>query len=253
MTNFSVIENKITAIEKYLDIVRRYQKYSKIEIENNFDLKGAGERYLYLVSQASVDLAEAVVSFKNHMLQKKDIIFFRESTFKLVKLIFDSPNKSFHIRELAKKTGLSTTAITGRHFLKDLERYGLIKVEKTDLATNIRANLESDAYSFYKKIFNLYLLERYGLIWTLKEVYKPEAIILFGSFAKGEDTENSDIDILIVTQRKAAGIGDFIKQFEKEVNRKVNLHFLESVSSSTAEFKNALANGIVLHGYLKII
>jgi len=187
------------------------------------------------------------------MLQKKDIIFFRESTFKLVKLIFDSPNKSFHIRELAKKTGLSTTAITGRHFLKDLERYGLIKVEKTDLATNIRANLESDAYSFYKKIFNLYFLERYGLIWTLKEVYKPEAIILFGSFAKGEDTENSDIDILIVTQRKAAGIGDFIKQFEKEVNRKVNLHFLESVSSSTAEFKNALANGIVLHGYLKII
>jgi len=65
MTNFSVIENKITAINKYLDIVRKYQKYSKTEIENDFDLKGAVERYLYLVSQASVDLAEAVISFKN--------------------------------------------------------------------------------------------------------------------------------------------------------------------------------------------
>ncbi|TSC93889.1 MAG: hypothetical protein CEN87_718 [Parcubacteria group bacterium Licking1014_1] len=65
MTNFSIIENKITSIGKYLNIVGKYRKYSKDEIEKNLDLSGAVERYLYLVSQACIDLAEAVVSFKD--------------------------------------------------------------------------------------------------------------------------------------------------------------------------------------------
>lgn len=65
MTNFSIIENKITAIKKYINIAEKYKKYSKDEIANNPDLKGAVERYLYLISQAAIDLAEAVISFKN--------------------------------------------------------------------------------------------------------------------------------------------------------------------------------------------
>jgi len=65
MTNFSAVENKITAIKKYLSIAKKYQKYSQEEIEKTPDLKGAVERYLYLVCQASIDLAEAVISIKN--------------------------------------------------------------------------------------------------------------------------------------------------------------------------------------------
>lgn len=65
MTNFSIIENKITAVEKYLKTVEGYKKYSQEEIEKSPDLKGAVERYLYLVVQACIDLSEAVVSFKN--------------------------------------------------------------------------------------------------------------------------------------------------------------------------------------------
>ena len=65
MTNLSVIENKISSIKKYLGIVKRYKAYSREEIENNVDIKGAIERYLYLVAQATIDLAEAVISYKN--------------------------------------------------------------------------------------------------------------------------------------------------------------------------------------------
>ena len=65
MTNFSVIENKISAAKKYLKILERYKKYSKKELLENIDLKGAVERYLYLTCQAAIDLADAAVSFKN--------------------------------------------------------------------------------------------------------------------------------------------------------------------------------------------
>jgi len=65
MTNLNVIENKISAAQKYLKILENYQKYSREEIEKNIDLRGAVERYLYLAVQAAIDLAEAVISFKN--------------------------------------------------------------------------------------------------------------------------------------------------------------------------------------------
>ena len=57
--------------------------------------------------------------------------------------------------------------------------------------------------------------------------------------------------------RKYKTVGDFaganIKTFEKELKRKINIHILPSLHQSYKEFKNTAANGIVLHGYLKII
>jgi hypothetical protein len=41
--------------------------------------------------------------------------------------------------------------------------------------------------------------------------------------------------------------------YEKYFNRKINIHNLPSLEKSEKVFKNAVANGIVLHGYLKVI
>ena len=65
MTNLAVLENKISSAKKYLKILERYKKYSKKEIETDLDKKGATERYLYLAVQATSDLAEATVSYRN--------------------------------------------------------------------------------------------------------------------------------------------------------------------------------------------
>jgi len=65
VSNLKVIENKISSIRKYLKILQRYKKYSKKEIEGNVDIKGAVERYLYLAIQSTIDLAEAIIAYKN--------------------------------------------------------------------------------------------------------------------------------------------------------------------------------------------
>ena len=190
------------------------------------------------------------------MSQKKDkekILFFRESVFKVTELIFNSPNKTFHIRMVEKETGFSTTAIID--CIKELKKYDIITVEETPLTTNVKANLESEAYRFYKLVFNIYRLKRYLFVDKLVEIFNnPESIVLFGSFAKGEDIEESDIDILIISLHKNhENLEDFITVFEKELNRKINIHILPSLNKSSNEFKNAVANGIVLHGYLKVV
>ncbi|MBI5407068.1 MAG: DUF86 domain-containing protein [Nitrospirae bacterium] len=85
MTNLSVIENKISSIRKYLKILERYPEYSRKEIEENIDIRGAVERYLYLAAQAAIDLAEAVIAYRDlrkpatmseafYILNEEDII-----------------------------------------------------------------------------------------------------------------------------------------------------------------------------------
>jgi len=65
MTNNFIIESKISSIQKYLQILKEFQKFSQKQIEEDLYLKGSSERYLYLLTQSVLDLAEAVISFKN--------------------------------------------------------------------------------------------------------------------------------------------------------------------------------------------
>lgn len=65
MSSVAVIESKISSIQKYLKILKGYQHFSQDELENDVTLRGAVERYLYLITQACIDLAEAVIAFKD--------------------------------------------------------------------------------------------------------------------------------------------------------------------------------------------
>lgn len=181
------------------------------------------------------------------MLQKNNDIF-NSKLLRIISIIFNYPNKAFHIRRLAKEVDVSTTTVS--NVVEQLLKYQIIKIEKTELTTNIQADLESENYFSYKRLFNLFRLEKTGFIKRIIKDHTPEAVVLFGSFTKGEDTEESDIDILLITKKD---IRIDTNQLEKEFNRKVNLHILPNLDKSSAEFKNTLANGIVLYGYVKVI
>ncbi len=64
MTNLAVIENKISAVKKYLKILERYGKYSVEEIRDDVDIRGMVERYLYLAAQSTIDLAESIIAYR---------------------------------------------------------------------------------------------------------------------------------------------------------------------------------------------
>jgi uncharacterized protein YutE (UPF0331/DUF86 family) len=64
MTSIDVIENKISAVRKYLSILDRYERFTRTEIEKDIDIRGAVERYLYLMTQSTIDLAESIIAYK---------------------------------------------------------------------------------------------------------------------------------------------------------------------------------------------
>jgi uncharacterized protein YutE (UPF0331/DUF86 family) len=65
MSNIDVIENKISAIRRYLGLLELYKNCKAEELASDPTIRGAVERYLYLVAQAAIDLAEALIAFKN--------------------------------------------------------------------------------------------------------------------------------------------------------------------------------------------
>lgn len=83
--------------------------------------------------------------------------------------------------------------------------------------------------------------------------YKPEKIILFGSFAWGNPTEDSDIDLFIVKRSKKKRIDR-----ERELNSKlfkyefpamdILIYTPEEVEKSINEYKNLFIEDILRHG-----
>lgn len=70
----------------------------------------------------------------------------------------------------------------------------------------------------------------------LKDKYKVKKIGIFGSFARKEETENSDIDILVEFSEDIGWEFIDLKNFlEKKLDRKVDLVTLEAIKPELKE------------------
>jgi len=163
---------------------------------------------------------------------------------KILKVLFSKPTHKFHIRELARETGLNPNTII--NLTKNLEKEGLIKKEKKKHLVEIFLNFNSDKIFQKRKLFNLSVIQNSGLIEFLVKKYSPKSITLLGSYSRGEDIENSDVDLVIDTSKKEI---ESLNKFEKILSRKIHLLILPKKISD--EFFNNLINGVVLYGAIR--
>jgi|SRR3989344_4764533 len=171
----------------------------------------------------------------------------------LLKYFIKEPEREFHVRELAKLDRKSPTTIS-KH-LNKLKNEGLLLSRKKLNHLLFKANTENQHFKDLKIFFNIKSLRESGLIGCLiDEFNQPEAIILFGSFRRGEDTQQSDIDILIISPLKKEI--NLIK-FEKILNRKIQLFIypnseIDKMKIKNKELLNNWINGLVLHGFWEL-
>lgn len=156
-----------------------------------------------------------------------------------------NPTKSFQIREVSRQINLATTSV--KLHLDELEKEGLLKKEKVGVYLAYKSNFENENFRYYKKIYNILSLKESGLIKELEKQTTPDAIILFGSYAKGEDTENSDIDILLIAKEKQLDL----KEYEKKLNRTIQLFFSEDLNKLPKELLNNILNGLIISGFIR--
>lgn len=146
-------------------------------------------------------------------------------------------------REIAKILGVSPTAVANS--IKKLKDSQLIKVEKTKTINFVSFNRDEPKAIELKRVENLKNVYTSGLSDYLEKELPGGTIILFGSYSVGEDTNTSDIDIAVI-ERKYKML--HLEEYEKILNRKININFYSSWKAIHEHLKNNILNGILLHG-----
>ena len=160
------------------------------------------------------------------------------SLWKVAEIFFEEPTKIHFIKEISRKINLATTSV--KVHLQKLTEQGIIEQVKSEPFNGFKAKRENPEFIFNKKIANLMLIENSGLIEKLKEKY-PASIILYGSYNKGEDIENSDIDFFVDSKKFKFNV----QKFEDILKRKIHLIFKEEVSKDLAE---SIKQGTIIFG-----
>ena len=172
---------------------------------------------------------------------------------KIIESFVKEPEKEFHVRELSKILKKSPTTIS--KYLKKAEKEGVLISEEKLNHLFFKVNLNNTQFKQLKLNYNISLLNKSGLVNYLeKEFNHPEALILFGSFAKAENTKKSDVDILIITPNKK---NIDLKYFEKKIGNPIQLHLYSNKDIEVMKMKNRnllnnFINGILLSGYWEL-
>jgi predicted nucleotidyltransferase len=169
------------------------------------------------------------------------------SRYKVLQQFFDFPRKAFLIRELSRNTKLSVPPV--RLHVKALLAEGLIIRDKNGLYPSFSAVRESPLFKLLKAQNITLRLYQTGVLSMIEKAAYPSCIVLFGSASRGEDTEESDIDLFVQAKRIKLDLG----KFEKALNRKINVLFEPDIKTISPELLNNLANGTVVYGYLKVV
>ena len=176
------------------------------------------------------------------MLQKSSI-------YQTLKVFFISPTKKKYLADISRTIELAHTSV--KKNLDKLIKLGLIieSIEKKGKRKFplYQANKDNDLFKEYKMIYNLSSLFESGVIDFIEKSFMPKSIVLFGSYQKGEDIEESDIDIFVECAEEKISLG----KFEKRLDRKIHLHFKKNFAAYPKELKNNISNGIVVRGFLE--
>jgi len=167
---------------------------------------------------------------------------------------FEHPSTTFHIREIAKRTKINHTTI--RQYLQKLEQEGyLIKNTQSKPYETYLSNPSSSKFKNLKLYYNLEKIRLSNIIEKLEKEYDYPTIILFGSFSKALDDEQSDVDLCIISNITKE---IELKSFEKIIRRTISFHLYNkqkwnALKKQNPALINSICNGLVLSGQLEVL
>jgi predicted nucleotidyltransferase len=134
------------------------------------------------------------------------ITILKSGYWKIMQLFYKDKTVKLHLREIARQTKLHEPSVS--RFLSSLEKDQILKSEKDGNLKKYSIKKGLRAYF----IFEAFDLERFEKLPSIRrnaiKTYldnlpeRPVFAVLFGSTAKGTYKEDSDIDILIITNKK---------------------------------------------------
>lgn len=161
---------------------------------------------------------------------------FSDSQARVYSWLFGQPERSYHLSELLRLTGLGSASL--QRELNKLAEAGLVRSERVGNMRRFQANPESPVYEELVGLTRKTL----GIEPMLREALLPlapglQAAWIYGSVAKKSDTAKSDIDVMIVGKNISLGkVLALLVPLESQLGRKIN-----PTCFTPAEFKRRRA------------
>ncbi len=141
----------------------------------------------------------------------------------VLKLFFNQPTKEWHFEELLKETKMARSKVD-RWLKKFIKEKIIIKVKEKNQWPHYLGNYAFPEYKTRKKLFALQELSDSGLWKHLLSLPRAKTIFVFGSFARSDWYQESDIDIFIYGDAE----GLKIAPYELKLNREIQLFSCEN-------------------------
>ena len=186
------------------------------------------------------------------MMKKYNI---NRTTLKILGLYRSNYAAVFHVREVARKIRIDVKAVQLQ--LRMLENVNVVSGKTNGRNKEYRLN-----FGNYLTKYHMLLAEAFASITFLSENFEVKkliseideplygCIVLFGSFAKGEMTQESDIDLLFINDRKPDT--NAVVEAGRLIGREVNVKFTnvkrfsEGLTNGDPLIREVIANHIIL-------
>ena len=137
------------------------------------------------------------------MLEKYNI---NQTTLKILGLYASDYKMSLHLREIARETKVDVKAVQLQ--LKKLEKINILSGTLKGRNKEYCLNLGNSITKYYMILAEAFASIIYlGKYFEIKKLVAEmgnrigDVLILFGSFAKGEMTEESDVDLFVIAEK----------------------------------------------------
>ena len=167
----------------------------------------------------------------------------------ILRFLFVKAGKAFNARQIARGLEVSQPAISKA--LPFLVKEGYLKVAKDKESGRLSIELErgNPLVAGLKRAENLKMIYECGLAGFLDETFPGTVIILFGSYASGEDIWRSDVDIAVIGAKERRLD---LERFEKALEKEVILQFYPSFREIHRNLRHSILNGITLKGVVEL-
>ncbi len=170
----------------------------------------------------------------------------------ILNLLFSNYNALINVREVTRKLKLNPA--TASLLVKELYDRGLIKYAESGRSKILKLNIENSELIDFLSIAETYKKIKFIDQFSFNQFFKIlkfdenlDIVIIFGSYARGDYSKDSDLDLLVISKHKEQ-LPSYVLPIKLHEISMTKETFLENLENGNEVIKEIIKNHITIKG-----